>query len=92
MKIDREKVTPEILTEMRRTLATAGVDATKLSDDEVVERIERLLEVMIEFGKQLRAIMRPAVEFMAQFSQSQAAQNLTFLHSQAVDATRQRRC
>lgn len=77
MKINRENVTPEILTEMRELLRIAGVDTAVLEDEEVIVRIERLLLAVIEFGQMVQEhIIKPMNVAITNFVQSPIGQQM----------------
>lgn len=87
MKIDRDKLTPEALIEMRFVLIQGGVDPTKLTDDEVVEKFEHLGEAVVELGKKLSQFMAPISHFMQEFAKSPTVHHLRRLQSElAVQA------
>jgi hypothetical protein len=79
VKIDRSKVTPEIMDQMRETLFIAGVDHTDMSDERVIERIERIIELMIEFGQIIRKIIEPVKIEILSFVESPTGQSLVNL-------------
>lgn len=76
MKINRDKVTPEILDQMRETLVFAGVDHSQMTDEQVIERIERIMELLIEFGHAIRKIIEPIKIEIVSFAESPAGRSL----------------
>lgn len=75
--IDRDKVTPELMTEMRSILEIGGRDTSELSDEEVLCAIELFVDAVIAVGKQFReTVLKPAVVFLSEWSQTPEAQIL----------------
>lgn len=57
MKIDRTRVTPEILTEMREVLMIAGVKYPQdLTEEQVISHIEHIFEILLEFAQKIRKV------------------------------------
>lgn len=68
MQIDRDKVTPGILVEMREILKIGGVkNSDDLTDEQVIQNIEHLFDVMVEFGRKIHDLFEPVVTAMVKF-------------------------
>lgn len=82
MKLDREKLTPEMIIEMRCVLIQGGVDPTRMTDDQVIEKFEHLAEAVVEFGKKAQAIVSPIAKFMEEFAKLPSVQALHKVQSE----------
>lgn len=82
MKIDRTKITPEILFEMRKVLDIGGADTEYMTDDRVIDTIEKLMDAMIEFGRVIHeaVVKSTMVTMMGEFANTPTAQALQELY------------
>lgn len=81
MKIDRSKVTPEIMRQMRETLLIGGADVSDKSDEWVIEGIEKLMEVMVELFRVItETVVKPTIVFVDEFAHSPSMQELVRVH------------
>lgn len=85
MKIDRSKVTPEMLNKMRETLTIAGEDHQEMTDEQIIQQIERILELMIEFCRIARQSSE-TVHAIVSFVESPAGQALLRIREHADEA------